>query len=542
LTAAKTRFSFAAMDDAKSPAGKWERAAALADLERKRRLVARVGTKQIALFATANGVLACNNRCPHEGYPLSEGTLDGACVLTCNWHNWKFDLHDGANLLGGDRLRTYPVELRDGEIWVEVSDPPIEERRREIRASLRDAFEDNEYDRMAREVARYAAGGGDPVELVAAAIGWSYDRLEFGWTHAYAGAADWLAIHDEPVRTAEQRLTCVLEVIGHIADTVLREPVYPYADRSLPYDEASFLDAIERQDEAGTIALLNGALASGLGFADLECAISTAALAHYNDFGHSLIYTRACGRLIARLGQGVERPLLQALLRGIVYATREDLIPEFRHYTAALAAFGSGTGAGFRGLAEANVNRALDLVASAGGEAPETLYQRLLEANAQRLFQFDLAFDMRTDRPVAENASWLDVTHAVTFGSAARHQCAKFPELWPKALLQLACFAGRNVGFVDRRQKLSGWSVPDAERFFAGAIDRLFDHGVEDYIVAIHLVKTVMAARDELRAGAAGDAAPMLLAAVNRFYHTPLKQKHVRRTVRQALDFVGREG
>jgi nitrite reductase/ring-hydroxylating ferredoxin subunit len=530
------------MDDAKSPAGRWERAAKLADLERKRRLVARVGKKQIALFAAEDGVLACNNRCPHEGYPLSEGTLDGACVLTCNWHNWKFDLHDGANLLGGDRLRTYPVELRDGEIWVETSDPPAEERRRAIRASLRDAFEDNEYDRMAREVARYAEAGGDLVELVATAIGWSYDRLEFGWTHAYAGAADWLAIHDEPGRTAEQRLIAVLEILGYIADTVLREPTYPYADENRPYEEAAFLAAIERQDEAAAMALLNGALDSGLGFVALERAFSAAALAHYNDFGHSLIYTRACGRLIRRLGPDVERPLLQSLLRGIVYATREDLIPEFRRYAAALAGFGEGGMADLDGLADANVDRALDLVAAAGGMAPEALYQRLLDVNAQRLLEFDLAFDMRTDRPVAENASWLDVTHAVTFGSAARHQCAKFPELWPKALLQLACFAGRNVGFVDRRQKLTGWRVPDAERFFSGALDRLFDHGVDGYIVAIHLVKTVMAAREEVRSGAAGDAAPMLVAAANRYFHTPLKEKHVRRTVRQALDFVGREG
>jgi hypothetical protein len=84
--------------------------------------------------------------------------------------------------------------------------------------------------------------------------------------------------------------------------------------------------------------------------------------------------------------------------------------------------------------------------------------------------------------------------------------------------------------------------VPDAERFFAGAIDRLFDHGLEDYIVAIHLVKTILAAREEIRSGAAGDAAPTLLAGLNRYFHTPLKEKHVRRTVRQALDFVGREG
>ncbi|MEO7852695.1 MAG: Rieske (2Fe-2S) protein, partial [Rubrivivax sp.] len=61
--------------------------------------------RQIALFAHDGSVLACNNRCPHEGYPLCEGTLDSAGLLTCQWHNWKFDLRTGANRYGGDALR-----------------------------------------------------------------------------------------------------------------------------------------------------------------------------------------------------------------------------------------------------------------------------------------------------------------------------------------------------------------------------------------------------------------------------------------------------
>ena len=53
-------------------------AAADADILRgeNARATVRVDGKHIALFATPDGVLACNNRCPHEGYPLSEGTLD----------------------------------------------------------------------------------------------------------------------------------------------------------------------------------------------------------------------------------------------------------------------------------------------------------------------------------------------------------------------------------------------------------------------------------------------------------------------------------
>src|SRR3546814_11947028 len=66
----------------------------------KGRHLFKAGGKQIAVFAGEGGVYACNNRCPHEGYPLMEGSLGpaaqgGNCILTCNWHHWKFDLARG---------------------------------------------------------------------------------------------------------------------------------------------------------------------------------------------------------------------------------------------------------------------------------------------------------------------------------------------------------------------------------------------------------------------------------------------------------------
>ena len=202
-------------------------------------VVVRTHGKQIVLFQTSQGIFACNHRCPHEGYPLQQGTLDGGCVLTCNWHNWKFDLKTGANLYEGDRVRVYPVELRGDEVWIDVSDPPFEERRAEIMANIRRAFDDHNmglgtHDRLARELARLNLIGADPVEVVVAAIEWSYDRLEFGWTHAYAGAAAWLTLHDERTDEAEAQLICLLEAIGHIAYDVLREKTYPFTAATRP--------------------------------------------------------------------------------------------------------------------------------------------------------------------------------------------------------------------------------------------------------------------------------------------------------------------
>jgi hypothetical protein len=81
--------------------------------------------------------------------------------------------------------------------------------------------------------------------------------------------------------------------------------------------------------------------------------------------------------------------------------------------------------------------------------------------------------------------------------------------------------------------------VDDADRFFATEIEALFDHGIEEEIVAVHRVKTLLAAREEWRAGMAG---PPLLAGVNRYLHEPIKGRHPRRTARQAMAFVAREG
>jgi nitrite reductase/ring-hydroxylating ferredoxin subunit len=95
---------------------------------RGRRLVRHEG-KQVLIIAEQAQLFAVANRCPHEGYPLSEGTIGPECVLTCNWHNWKFDLATGEALVGRDPVRTYEIAERNGEIFIDVADPPALERR-----------------------------------------------------------------------------------------------------------------------------------------------------------------------------------------------------------------------------------------------------------------------------------------------------------------------------------------------------------------------------------------------------------------------------
>ena len=60
------------------PEPEWVEAMPLAVLEQAGRKIFKAGGKQIALFHEDGQVHACNNRCPHEGYPLIEGTVDQA--------------------------------------------------------------------------------------------------------------------------------------------------------------------------------------------------------------------------------------------------------------------------------------------------------------------------------------------------------------------------------------------------------------------------------------------------------------------------------
>ena len=519
----------------------WKLATTLSKLEDGGCKVFRVSGKQIALFRRGDEIYACNNRCPHEGYPLSEGDLDGDRALTCNWHNWKFDLVSGENLYGGDRLPVYPVEIRGDEVWIDIAEPPRAVRIAQIMMQLRDAFDDNDYQRMARELARLTQAGVDPLQAITSAIHWSHDHLEFGWTHAYAATADWLTLYDENVADPEKQLVCLLESVAHIADDALRMESYPFFGEMSAYEEDRFVDAIEKEDERTAVACMRGAIDAKLSFQDIERGLSRAALLHYNDFGHSVIYVSKAGKLIDRLDSGVSGPLLLSLTRSLIYTRREDRIPEFRRYAITLEAWGQGSATSapdMQAWHKLGINKALELTESFNNAPAEQLYAALLGATAGNMLAYDLRQQNRVNIPISDNVGWLDFTHGITFASAVRMQCQKFPELWPAGLLQIACFIGRNASFTEHRPDLERWRVSDIDGFFAQTVADLHDHNCDEFIVSAHLLKTVLAARTEIQAKAPEDVAEYLAAAINRFLNSPLKRKQARRTAHQAMKFV----
>jgi hypothetical protein len=272
--------------------------------------------------------------------------------------------------------------------------------------------------------------------------------------------------------------------------------------------------------------------------------VAEVALAHYADFGHSAIYTLKAGQLIDALGAEAAAPVLRALVRQLVYARREDRLPEFRAYAPTLQGWSSrrvqpAAAEDFVGLSTPAI---LKRLAASSARQPAELYDALLGAAAWNLLHFDLAFDRAAGPVIADNVSWLDFTHALTFANAARRLCAERPDLWPAALLQLALFVGRNKAYVQAQQDVSDWRIDEPGAFVSGEMAKLYDHGVVEPIIACHRLKVLFALEDELAAAPAAPWADVLRAAVNRYLNTPPKRHHSLRLARQARAFIAKEG
>jgi phenylpropionate dioxygenase-like ring-hydroxylating dioxygenase large terminal subunit len=86
----------------------------------------------IAIYRGEDGQLAAvQNRCPHRQLKLTHGVVD-KCQLRCVYHGWAFNRdgwladysHDSfGKPLIKNRLRTYPVQVRYGLVWLFPGDP-----------------------------------------------------------------------------------------------------------------------------------------------------------------------------------------------------------------------------------------------------------------------------------------------------------------------------------------------------------------------------------------------------------------------------------
>lgn len=96
----------------------WERVADLDDLPegRVRSVTCHRATICLTHFEGQYGAL--DNRCPHQGGPLGEGSIENGW-LRCPWHGWDFHPLDGKPPGGYfDGVTTFPVDIREDGVYV----------------------------------------------------------------------------------------------------------------------------------------------------------------------------------------------------------------------------------------------------------------------------------------------------------------------------------------------------------------------------------------------------------------------------------------
>ena len=151
-----------------TPSNQFLRAAKVADVQSASCLPVQLAGHTLVLFASGDKIYAVDNRCPHMGFPLHRGTVKNG-ILTCHWHHARFDLASGGTFdQWADDARVFPVEVRDGEVWVDLrppADPLAHQRQR-----LRDGLERNLRLVIAKSVIRLLESSDDAIEVFRAGL------------------------------------------------------------------------------------------------------------------------------------------------------------------------------------------------------------------------------------------------------------------------------------------------------------------------------------------------------------------------------------
>lgn len=558
---------------------RWVRAFLLDELPVGGVRVVREGRAQVAVFRPGPDTLyAVANQCPHEGYPLARGYVSG-CVVTCPWHNYKFDLRDGRCVLGDEDVRTFPLRVTGGAVELDLTEPDPEEVRPRLYASLEAGLLERKLGQVARDVVRLLALETPAAELALAAARFDATYAPHGSTHVLPLAVDALALARRfpgagAVLPLMQPLDLASEAHQRRSPRPNPEPVAPGDDLDAAGER--LLALVRAEDATGAEALLRGALAAGAPRAVVERWLYRLCADHFLDFGHALIYQVKAFDLLDQVGWDHAADILPAHLCGIVNGTREDTLPEWEHFRRRLAEVegelpgwidGRGTldrDAVAAALVSGDRDAGYDAVIAAlrAGAAPAAVVDALSLAAAERILRFDVAID--ADPTVQEG--WLDVTHLLTYANALRHAVQRYRE---PAIGRLILYGVRFVTTAaaldlppDRRLRLEpgpadARAVIDAIRARDGAAaagaaaaylgagldpvglrepieDAILDDPLTRPIVVAHAIKTCAAAFEEL--AAVGRPAPVV--ALARFLASPVRERPVGRLSHEAVRFV----
>lgn len=576
-----------------TPSPRWVHVLSLSALTKGKPKLVHADGHDLALTRGEDDlVYAIHNACPHEGYPLAQGVVTGT-VLTCAWHNFKFDLRDGRCVLGEEDVRAYPTQVLEGEIWVDIAEPDPEIVRGAQSRALILALREGRVGQALRAIGRGLQAGDRPERLLTVLAAYDGRVGEGGSTHILAVAADLARLlpgapgmgDPDPADPISRPLTLLAQLVDAICVDHGRREARPVPDAA-SWDRRLGPDAlraaVEAEDRDRALALLFGALAAGERREVLEPLLFELCADHFTDFGHTLIYSEKVFDLLDLGGWAHAEGALGGLITMFVEGTREDLLPPWAGWRKRVAELTPRlpalSGRALRGgpawwdrvalihqLLDGKPGEGITTLASAleEGVPVADLIDALVLAATERLLRFDAAIE---HDPTIQNG-WLDVTHLLTFAHAVRGAQARWDspralilltqaaqlvrmhkplDLPPERRLRLVAQGGGVAAALDamrRRQpeEALGYVLGIGDDALAlDALERgmvelcLQDHAARP-IFAFHQLKLTLAAWEERRAleGDAGAMRPVLAAV--RFLAAPLAERRLAGRVQDTL-------
>lgn len=523
----------------------------LADLPVGSMKMVRVDDHRLCLVRTSDGVFALDHACPHEGYGITQGALDGN-LITCAWHNWKFRVDDGACVVGEEDITTHTTTIDDdGNVLVALRRPDPVALRPRLLSSLRRGIERHYVGQVSRDVVRLLQADANPGELVWEAIQHGAPRAEFGWGHAVASATDCLAMVD--LYEGDQRALPIVQAIAGIAEVERDRPVNPLPDpvAQLPSAPlAEFRAAVESEQLERAQTLVLGAIEAGHTAAELTPWFTAVASDHLLSYGHGAIYCQKAFELLDMIGWDRAGTVLPHLVPTIVYGTREDVLPYTRPFMRALA------GADLAELADLATDAAwtddgtllhtllgndrtaiVPAVATAlrAGAGVDGVLDVVVHAVSERMMRYDVT----GEQDLLDDFGWLDITHGLTYANAARwhHHVAPGPDTVRLAMFTafLAQWTGRHEWHTKVGERDQGRQFEGSPEQAGQALQReaLLDEA-SAFIVYAHGIKTSRAAARE----AVRSRSMLPLQATARLLDSPRLERFVAANVARSIEFL----
>jgi nitrite reductase/ring-hydroxylating ferredoxin subunit len=452
------------------------------------RLLTKVGTLPVVVFWHDGAAFAIEDRCPHLGFPLHQGTVD-AGLVTCHWHHARFDLVSGCTLdLWADDARGFEANVRDGRVYVRprVEGDPISH----LQTRLRNGLEDDISLVVAKSVLGLLEHDAVPAEIVRTGIDFGTAYRATGWG---AGLTVLVAMANLlPHLDPDDRALALVHGLGFVArDTRNHAPrfaVGPLATDEVPVDRLAdwYRRFVDTRSSDAAERTLETALLGSHHLGDVEAMMFAAATDHvFMDGGHTIDFTNKAFEAVEHLGKDAATQVLPTLVRQTASAQRSEEFSEWRHphdLTAltrttndqlAQASIGrenrapieaSAVGAlGWELLADEPQPVADALVAATrAGASDEELGRAIAYAAALRIVRFHVQND---------HGDWDTVHHSFTAANALHQALLRNPT--PE--LRRACVHGALRVYLDRFLNVPAARLPTAERGSLDVLARCFD-------------------------------------------------------------------